>query len=267
MITADQVTALTAQAAANAYVDPYDADGNLLPDWQLNNNGDPIYLGAEISTRGIGIYGQTPSGLTLTGYLKPGTLSLITSPALTITVLNTPAVWTGLNGITSLLDYLNDPISQNLAQIDIMTGAFQGLLDAGILVGNETAKFQATFLQPATRYGVNAVLSWVNDTASTDLVNNILIVARQAQYAIDFVDSYASLLNVSVDVPGFENTILREELDLAVTDIIGNPKVPSIDYVDNPVTIAGLGINAGANVLGTTNEDGTFRFAPGKPKA
>lgn len=260
MITAEQVTALTAQAAANAYVDPYDADGNLLADWQLNDLGDPVYLGAEIATRGIGIYGQTPAGLTLTGYLKPGTLNLITSPELTITVLNTSAVWTGQNGIESLLDYLNDPVLQNLAQIDIMTGAFRGLLDAGILSGGESARFQATLLQPATRYGVNAVISWVNDTAGTELTNNILLVARQAQYAIDFVDTYASLLNAGIDIPGYENTVDRQDLDQSVTDIIDNPKVPSIDYADiSAVTIT-------ATVPATADEDGVFRFAPGKPK-
>lgn len=258
MITSEQVTALTAQAAANAYVDPYDADGILLADWQLNDNGDPVYLGTDIATRGIGVYGQTPAGLVLTGYLKPGTLSLITAPALTLTVLNTPAVWTGQNGIESLLDYLSDPILQNLAQIDIMTGAFQGLLDAGILTGGESARYQATFLQPATRYGVNAVVSWVNDTAGTELTNNILLVARQAQYAIDFVDTYASVLNAGIDIPGFENTIDRQDLDQAVVDIIDNPKVPSIDYVDTVTTAV--------TVPTTVNEDGVFRFAPGKPK-
>lgn len=257
MITSEQVTALTAQAAANAYVDPYDADGNLLPDWQLNNNGDPVYLGSEISTRGVGVYGQTPAGLVLTGYLKPGTLSLITEPSLTLTVLNTPSVWTGQNGIESLLDYLNDPILQNLAQNDIMTGAFQGLLDFGILTGGESARYQATFLQPATRYGVNAVVSWVNNTASTELTNNILLVARQAQYAIDFVDTYASVLNAGIDVPGFENTVDRQDLDQAVVDIIDNPKVPTIDYVDTVVT---------TTIPAAVDEDGIFRFAPGNPK-
>lgn len=257
MITSEQVTALTAQAAANAYVDPYDADGNLLTDWQLNANGDPVYLGAEIATRGIGIYGQTPAGLVLTGYLKPGTLSLITNSTLTFTVLNTPAVWTGQNGIESLLDYLNEPVLQNLAQIDIMTGAFQGLLDAGILTGGESARYQATFLQPASRYGVTAVVSWVNDTASTDLTNNILLIARQAQYAIDFVDTYSSLLNAGIDIPGFENTVERQDLDQAVIDIIDNPKVPSIDYVD---------IATEVTIPTTVDEDGIFRFAPGAPR-
>ena len=257
MITSEQVTALTAQAAANAYVDPYDADGNLLADWQLNNNGDPVYLGAEIATRGVGIYGQTPAGLTLTGYLKPGTISLITAPSLTLTVLNTPAVWTGQNGVESLLDYLDNPVLQNIAQIDIMTGAFQGLIDAGVLTGGESARYQATFVQPATRYGVTAVVSWVDDTAGTDLTDNILLVARQAQYAIDFVDTYSSVLNAGIDVPGFDNTVERQDLDQAVIDIIGNPKVPSIDYVDTVTAVT---------VPATINEDGVFRFAPGKPK-
>jgi hypothetical protein len=257
MISSEQVTALTAQAANAAYVNPYDNDGNLLADWQLNDNGDPVYLGTEISTRGVGVYGQTPAGLTLTGYLKPGTINLITAPSMTITVLNTPAVWTGQNGITSLLDYLNDPILQNLAQIDIMTGAFQGLIDAGILTGGESAKYQATFVQPAARYGVTAVVSWINGTASTDLVNNILIVARQAQYAVDFVDTYSELLNVGIGISGFENTVDRQDLDQAVTDIIGNPKVPSIDYAD-AATIT--------TIPTTVDEDGVFRFAPGSPR-
>lgn len=257
MISSEQVTALTAQAANAAYVNPYDNDGNLLADWQLNDSGDPVYLGTEIATRGVGVYGQTPAGLTLTGYLKPGTISLITAPALTLTVLNSRAVWTGQNGITSLLQYLNEPILQNLAQIDIMTGAFQGLIDAGILTGSESARYQATFVQPAARYGVTAVISWVNGTASTDLVNNILTVARQAQYAIDFVDTYSALLNTGIGISGFENTVDRQDLDQAVIEIIGNPKVPSIDYAD---------VTAITNIPTTVDEDGVFRFAPGKPK-
>jgi hypothetical protein len=258
MISSEQVTALTAQAANAAYINPYDNDGNLLADWQLTDAGIPVYLGSDISSRGIGIYGQTPAGLTLTGYLKPGTINLITAPSMTITVLNTPAVWTGQNGITSLLDYLNDPILQNLAQIDIMTGAFQGLIDAGVLTGNESAKYQATFLQPATRYGVTAVVSWINGSASGDLANNILTLARQGQYAIDFVDTYFNALNAGIDIPGYENTTDRQDLDQAVIDIIGNPKVPSIDYVDTATEV----------ILPTTvDEDGIFRFAPGKPKA
>ena len=253
MITAEQVTALTAQAAKAAVYDAYDGEGNLLADWQLNSLGQPIYIGTEISSRGVGIYGQTPAGLTLTGYLKPGTLNLITSPEMTITVLNTPAVWTGQYGITSLVDYLDDPILQNLAQIEIMKGAYQGLIDNGVIDGTETARYQSVFLQPATRYGVDAVVSWVEGVSSTELTEKIVISARQGQYAIDFINRFSDVLNTGIDVPGFDDTVAREDLDQTLTNIIGNQKIPSIDYVTPLANVA---------IPATTNEEGQFRFSP-----
>lgn len=258
MISPEQVTALTAQAANAATYNPYDAAGELLPDWQLSSDNIPIYLGPEIATRGIGIYGQTPAALTTAGFLKPGTLDLIVSPELTVVVLNTPAVWTGRLGIGSLLEYLDDPIIQNLTQIEIMQSTWQGLVEFGILSGNEDARVQATFLQPATRYGVDAVLSWVNGTADENTTLALKIAARQGQYAIDFVNSYASLLNVGVDLPGFSNTVTRDEIDQAVSEIVGNPKIPALEFADSLPS---------AIVEKSTDEEGLLRFAPGKPKA
>jgi hypothetical protein len=254
MITADQVTALTAQAATAADIyDAYDDNGTLLPGWQLNIDEIPVYLGSEIATRGIGVYGQTVAGLTVAGLLKPGVEGLITGPSMVITVLNNPAVWTGQQGINSLVAYLDDTTVQNFAQQEIMRGAFQGLLDAEILVGNETARYQATFLQPATRYGVDAVISWIQGTASNDLVNKLKIAARQGQYAIDFVEAYSNAINSAVDVPGFINTVDRADLDQSLIDIVGNEKVPTIDYAD---LIA-------VEIVPESNEDSRFRFAPG----
>jgi hypothetical protein len=254
MITADQVTALTAQAAAAADIyNAYDDNGNLLPGWQLNIDENPVYLGPEIATRGIGIYGQTVAGLTVAGLLKPGTAGLITSPTMTITVLNNPAVWTGQQGINSLVAYLDDTTVQNFAQQEIMKGAFQGLLDAEILVGNETARYQATFLQPATRYGVDAVVSWIQSTASNDLVNKLKIAARQGQYAIDFVEAYSNAINSAVDVLGFINTVDRADLDQSLIDIVGNEKVPAIEYAD-PIPV---------EIPPESDEDSRFRFSSG----
>lgn len=256
MLTVEQVTALTAQAAKAATYPAYDDVGNLLPDWQFNSDGVPVYLGAEISERGVGVYGQNPAALVNAGYLKPGTLNLITTPELTITVLNTPAVWTGKQGISNLVEYLDDPIVQNLAQYEIMQGAYQGLLNVGILVGNETARYQATFLQPATRYGVDAVLSWVENKAGNELVNKLKISARQGQFAIDFIDTYLRDIDLGFDLPGFSNTVERTELDTAVLDIIGNDKVPTLEFAD-PVTVA---VPAPVE----TDEEGRFRFAQGR---
>lgn len=259
MFTQEQVTALTAQAANAATYDAYDVDGNLLVDWQINDNNEPVYIGSEIATRGIGVYGQTPAGLTTAGYLKPGTLNLITTPDMTLTVLNNPAVWSGQQGINSLLDYLNDPLLQNSVQVQLMQGAYQGLIDSGVLIGNESPRYQATFLQPATRYGVDAVVAWLKGVASADLVNNLKVVARQGQYAIDFISAFEQDLNAGFDLPGFENTIERTDLDQLFVDLVGNEKIPAVDYADTPVVTA----ITGAELIAENDEDSRFRLSPG----
>jgi hypothetical protein len=267
MISQEQVTALTAQTAVatqalfDFYVsDPFNEAGDLNTDWVLNNENTPVYIGSLISKTGVGMYGQTPDSLILAGFLKPGVTSLITDPAFTAVVLNTPAVWTGQFGINSLTDYLNYPVLQNLTQISLLSGAYQGLLDVGIFNGNESAKFQATFVQPAAQFGIESVVDWVAGTADPDTVTKVKIAARQAQYAIDFVDAYGSELNLSQDEPGYTNTVNRTDLDLAVNEIIDNPKIPDIEYADPAVVIPSN--VTGVTVPGTTDEDGTFRFAP-----
>jgi hypothetical protein len=262
MLTRGQVTALTAQAALSATYPSRDATGAPLPDWYEDDAGELVYAGPEIATRGVGKYGQTVENLILVDLLKPTTLNLITSPAMTLTVLNSTSVWTGAFNINSLADYLSAPAIQNLSQIALYEGAYQGLIDAGIITGKEIARFIATFLQPSVRYGVDAVLSWVQGTANTDLASAIQISARQGQYAIDFVNTYGAVLNVAPELGGFDDVVVRDEIDQAVTDIIGNPKIPNIEYVANAAVTGNIVVSAAT----TTKDDGTLRFAPGAPR-
>jgi len=289
MISQNQVRALTAQAAVAATYPAYDSNDVLLYGWLLNDDNIPVYLGPEVATRGVGIYGQTPESLELAGLLKPGATSLITAPELTITVLNTPAVWTGAYNVNSLLDYLNAPALQHTVQIALLESSYQVLLSLGILNDFESARYQATFLQPTARYGIDAVFTWFNGQASAELASNILIAARQGQYAIDFVDVYGDELLAGPDAPATEFTTDRTVLDQIVTDIIGNAKIPDVNFGNYPdeataiaTAAARLGVPAATRrsvpaeekrfgtvpvtVPATTNEDGTLRFAPGQPR-
>jgi hypothetical protein len=271
-VSADEVTALTAQQAKETAAKteefvgtPYDDDGNLNPGWTIDGDENPYYTGPEISKTGIGTYGQSAESLVQLGYLKPGTLNLVTQPSLLSTVLSSPNVWTGQYGVSGLLDYISQPILQNLGQISLMSSALQGLFDKGVLSGDESSRYQATFLQPATVYGVDAVAAWVNnEETDTELLSNILITARQAQYAVDFTEIYSDVLQIANNLPGFVNTVERTEIDQAVTDIIDNPKIPSIDYIDAPVPLTPV---VQVNVPDRPRDDSVFRFAPGKPKA
>ena len=258
MFTTQQVTALTAQTAVASAVSAYDVDGVLLPDWQLNDSNDPVYLGADIATRGVGVYGQSPAALTLTGFLKPGTIdTYLQDPADTLAVLLQSSVWTGLLGVTSLLDYLNFPLIQNLAQQALLQGSYQGLIDTGIITGDESARFQAAVVQPAAQYGVDAVIAWIVGVSPPDMIGKIQMAARQGQYAIDFVDAYSAQLNVAPTLSGYDNTVERQELDQLVSNIIGNAKIPNIIYSDAAAVLAVTPM--------LTDEDGIFRFAPDNP--
>lgn len=266
-MTPGEVQGVTAQAKEAALAkrtkvvgSPYDDEGNLNLDWQLNEDGDPVYTGPEIYATGVGEYGQTPENLVQTGYLKPGALNLITSPSMTSTVLNSPNVWTGQYGINSLAGYLNYPTLQNLGQIALMIYAYNGLVNNNIITGDESPRYQATFIQPAVAFGVDNVTAWVNgDLTDTNMVNNIEIAARQGQYAIDFIDTYGAELGITATLPGYTNTVFRDTIDQAVTDIIGNDKIPTIDFGGAIPDLTGTSTT-------TPDPDSTFQFSPGKPK-
>jgi hypothetical protein len=275
ILTTGQVTALTAQAAAAASYPSVDDTGALLPDWYINDNGVAVYAGSAVATRGVGIYGQTADNLVLVGLLKSAALSLIVDPQATIIVLNTPSAWTGVYNINSLTDYLNSPGIQHQAQLALLEGAYQGLIDAGVLTGNEEDRYIATFLQPAVKYGVDAVVSWIEGTVDTDTGTAIEIAGRQGQYAIDFVNTYSAELNVAPTPVDSNNTVVRDQIDQAVADVIDNAKIPTIEYANTAAILAGLeAAAAAANLVANTanivitippsaTDDGIFRFAPG----
>ena len=275
ILTTGQVTGLTAQAAAGAAYPSLDNTGELLPDWYINDNGVAVYVGAEIAIRGIGIYGQSPDNLVLAGLLKPAALALIVNPGMTITVLNTPAAWTGIYNINSLADYLNAPILQHQVQIALYEGACQGLVEYGVITGNEQDRYIATFLQPAVRYGIDAVVSWIEGTIDPDTGAAIEIAARQGQYAIDFVNTYSNELNIASTPASSDNTVIRTQIDQAVADIIDNPKIPTLEYanitaieadviasVKAAELIATVG-NIDITIPISNPDDGTFRFSRG----
>jgi len=275
ILTTGQVTALIAQARAAAEYTSVDSTGELLPDWYIATNGEAVYAGADIATRGVGLYGQTPDNLVLVGLIKPAALDLITDPAITFTVLNSPAVWTGSYSINSLTDYLDSPILQEQVQTALYDGAFQGLLNYTVIVGDEDARYIAAFLQPAVRYGVDAVVAYLQGTANSELAAAIEIAGRQGIYAIDFVSTYGDELMLAAAPVSSDNTIVRDQIDQAVADIIDNPKIPTLEYAnivaieaDIVASVAAAELianvaNINITVLPSNLDDGTFRFSRG----
>ena len=292
-LSQEQVTGLTAQTAVDHALKypAYDDDGNLMPGFELTEDNNPVYTGSELGTRGIGVYGQSPAALVSTGFLKSSALTLINNGVSVESVLKSAASWTGQLGIGNLSSYLNSKTLQNIAQVGLAVAAFAGLRDSGAISGNEDPRYVATFLQPATQYGVEQVVQWTDGFASSAEVSELQIAARQGQYAVDFVDEFFDQISFTPGATAATNTAERNIIDQAVTEIIGDPKVASPQYsdaVDTPDilafetvtqpdgTIIRVPVVAFDNVIqpdgtiirvpvvppGTTRDDGTFRLAP-----
>jgi hypothetical protein len=261
-LTTGHVTALTAQTALSQSLQypAYNADGKLNPGFELNEENDPVYTGADLGLRGIGKYGQATAALVSAGFVKSSVIDLINSGAATVQqILSSPSAWTGALGMVSLLSYLSAPDIQNSTQVELMSGAYRGLQDAGILFGNEQPIVVATFLQPATEISVDDVVRWTEGATTPTETAAIEIIARQGQYAIAFYDAFADELGIIPNAVSSVDTVTRNLIDQEVADIIGDPKIPTPQYTDiqaeiaNPITVT----------VSETADESTFRFAPG----
>ena len=101
---------------------------------QLINLVDQDYT--EITQeKGIGKYGFTCLQLEQAGYVKPGTWAryLADNPGNFVSVMNSPAIWTGLGGITNLNTLLADSNVQNIVQNQLMQLGYDSLTATGAI--------------------------------------------------------------------------------------------------------------------------------------
>ena len=146
---------------------------------QITNIVDQPY--DEISQdKGIGKYGLTAYQLEQAGYVKPGTTATYISetPEDFVAVMNSPSVWTGQDGITSLDQILADESRQTVIQNQIMQQSYTQLTQTGVITdvaspaGN---KVQGTVFTNGGLATVSALTLLGGNLGSlTGLVNNAL---------------------------------------------------------------------------------------------
>jgi hypothetical protein len=147
---------------------------------------------------GVGQYGFSCQQLEIAGYVKPGTWQeFIQNGASTlVAVLSAPGIWTGLNGIYSLADFLNSASAQNDAQARLMENGYNSLQAAGVIT---TPAAQSVSAVVGTLYaGSNATLATATITNS---VNSQVaaLVTNSSQYGTELTAQWAK------DLPGVTN--------------------------------------------------------------
>ncbi len=185
-----------------------------------------------VTPAGVGKYAMSPQQLEAAGFLKPGTVQqYLSDPARLQSVLSSPTVWTGRDGVTNLQNLLNDVGLQDRAQQEIMVGSLAALQKTGVITGSESPADLAPFVQAASRFGVTNAIDWAKGQAPADLVTQMDGVAKGAQFAVNFVnEKLPPVLGSGARLGGFVDTVNRESLDQALNSIIGNAKVPLPDF-------------------------------------
>lgn len=185
-------------------------------------------------TQGLGKYGLSVGQLESAGVVKSGTAAkyLNSSSNLSTDILNSPAVFTGKNGINSAADLLGSPSKQDLLQTSLMDSGIKSLksqglptdlLDAGSLGGTALVAAKGSALAS----------DWLNGGGSLDANTRSQLnsLARDGAFAVGFADSKISDA-MAQQFPALPSigTADRATLNAATGRVVGNEKIPPLTF-------------------------------------
>ena len=200
------------------------------------------------ATTGIGKFGISPQQLEQQGYLKPGVSSAyLDNPAQLSSVLNSPSVWTGKDGISNLTSFAGNTDKQTNIFQGLMQSNYTSLSQAGAITSNLPVKEIAPLLQVANKFGAGSAVAWSKSNAPASIVNEANKLAKQGEFAMSFVGTKLPIgATGEAKAVGYNNTVNRSSVDQAVKSILGNDKIPIPSYSTQSFTEAatlGTGVN------------------------
>jgi hypothetical protein len=150
---------------------------------------------------GVGQYGLSCQQLEMAGYVKPGTWQqFLQNTSNTLTeVLGAPGIWTGLNGIYSLAEFLASSEAQNDAQAKLMQNGYNSLQAAGVITTPAAQSVSAVVGRLYT--GEDQAFT----TAAATLTNSVngqvaQLVTNAGRYGTRLTEQWASGLPPVTDV-------------------------------------------------------------------
>ena len=189
-----------------------------------------------ITATGAGGFGLDVSQLETSGFVKPGTSNFVTSAAASVnSVLKSPSVWTGKEGIGSLSSLLNNIGAQSKIQQGLMTKGVADLGAVGVPVGALSAQGLAGMSLNAAKSLPSAeafakglpIPGDVTGSVKAEFDKNV----RDGAFAVNLADTKVPEPFKAIDIPvPKNNTVSRATVDAAATRIAGNDKIPPPNY-------------------------------------
>ena len=184
---------------------------------------------------GAGNFGLDVNQLEKAGYVKPGIAAKYVSAGQNsiTSVLNSPSVWTGKDGVNQVQNMLTNPAAQTKVQQTLMTTGLAQVKSLGLPTDQLSPQVLSGVALNAAK-DVTSTLSWAKgQTAnlSPDLVAKFNQTAKDASFAVNLVDEKIANESLNIkQVTGSVGTINRTTLNAAVGRVIGNDKIPSLNY-------------------------------------
>ena len=181
---------------------------------------------------GVGKFGISPQQLENLGFIKPGTVSnYLSDPSKIASVLQSPAVWTGKDGVSNLTNFTSNIDTQARAMQGTLQQGFNSLSKLGTLNGVTNPADVGSLLQVSSKFGVNDAANFAKGVVPGELVNQINDVAKSAQFSVNFTDTkLPPTLKGEIIGQNFTDKINRNQIDTATKALLGNDKIPAPDY-------------------------------------
>jgi hypothetical protein len=187
--------------------------------------------------KGLGKYGFSVQQLETAGLVKSGTASkYIAQDANALTdVLKSPTVWTGKNGVRNQEDLLSSVAKQDLVQTDLMSSGILRLKNLGLPSdAMSSAALAGTALAAAKDVGSTA--DWLQGKSLPSVPGlpsaaDLDVLSRDGAFAADFADTKISdsMAQQFPAIPAVD-TADRATLDAATGRVVGNDKIPSLNF-------------------------------------
>lgn len=201
---------------------------------------------------GVGKFGFDANQLERAGMIKPGTAAAFLSQGdndLT-SVLKTPTVWTGKDGVKGLDGLLNNTGLQDKIQQGLMQNGLNAIKSAGVPVDALKSTAVAGLATMAAK-SIDSTLSFVKNAASNlpavpglpaipgadalpaNLKSAFDNVAKNAAFAVNLTQQKVEPPFKQETVPEpAANTVNNETQAAAAQRVVGNEKVPSVTQSD-----------------------------------
>lgn len=188
------------------------------------------------NTKGLGQFGLSIGQLETAGYVKPGTKALLTAGSnLFASVVKSPAVWTGKDGIKSATDLLKNAPKQSQIQQDLMAKGVAGLGAVGVPVKNLSSQGLAGMALNAAKDLPSAEAFAKGLPIPGDATGSVQAAfgsaVRDGAFAVNLVNTKIPTEFKQQDIPvPANNTVSRATVDAASSRVVGDEKVPPPNY-------------------------------------